>query len=206
MPSTVVTDLPAAASAGIRQLTTGEQGREALQVRVGGFGAVEGHVDASPELAYGPPQYEPLPAAHPPDHRDTLRGIETGIFLVEVAALPQMFGKQLLDMWGAVQRCDQMGEPCGDLSHENVGETAAILLLGVRCRGLGDTCVLVKPLDDGAEQRLLGIEMMIQRLPRQPRGLGRLFDRRATESMPAEHGHRGIDNAVARGHLTNLTK
>ena len=116
-----------------------------------------------------------------------------------------MFGKQLLDMRGAVQRSDQMCEPRGDLSHENVGETAAILLLGVRRRDLGSEGGLIKPLDDGAEQRFLGIEMMIQRLPRQPGRFRRLLDRGAPEPMPAEHVHRGVDNAVAGRHLTNLT-
>src|SRR5437660_5912628 len=96
-----------------------EEGRERLHVWVGGFGSVDGHLDASPELARGDPQYEPLPAAHPFDRRDALRGIETGILLIEVAALSQMFGKQLLDMRGAVQRSDQVSDPRGDLSHEN---------------------------------------------------------------------------------------
>ena len=36
---------------------------------------------------------------------------------------------------------------------------------------------LMQPFDDGAEQRFLGFEMMVQRLPRQPGGLGRLLDR-----------------------------
>jgi hypothetical protein len=48
--------------------------------------------------------------------------------------------------------------------------------------------------------------MVIQRLPRQPGGLRRLLDRRAAESVPAEHLHGGIEDAVAGPHLTILTK
>src|SRR5882757_1128256 len=64
----------------------------------------------------------------------------------------------------------------------------------------------MQPLDDGTEQRFLGLEMMVQRLPRQSGRLRRLLDRGAPEPMPAEHGHGGIEDAVARLHLSNLTK
>ncbi len=64
----------------------------------------------------------------------------------------------------------------------------------------------MQPFDDGAEQRFLGFEMMVERLPRQAGRLRRLLDRRAPETVPAEHQHRGIENAVARLHLTILTK
>ena len=61
------------------------------------------------------------------------------------------------------------------------------------------------PLDHGAEQRFLGLEVMIERLPRQAGGLGRLFDRGTAETVPAKHRHRGFQDAVARAHLTNFT-
>src|ERR1700730_11751428 len=48
--------------------------------------------------------------------------------------------------------------------------------------------------------------MMIERLPRQPRGLRRLFDRRPPKTMVAKHRHRGVKNAVTGAHLTILTK
>jgi len=34
----------------------------------------------------------------------------------------------------------------------------------------------MQPFDHGAEQRLPGFEMVVERLPRQPGGLGRLLD------------------------------
>jgi hypothetical protein len=48
--------------------------------------------------------------------------------------------------------------------------------------------------------------VMVERLPRQAGGLRRLLDRRAPETLPAEHQHRSIENAGARAHLTILTK
>src|SRR5262249_10185553 len=53
--------------------------------------------------------------------------------------------------------------------------------------------------------RFLGLEVMIERLPRQACGLRRLLDRGTAKAVPAEHGHRGLQNAGARAHLTNLT-
>ena len=64
----------------------------------------------------------------------------------------------------------------------------------------------MQPLDHGAKQRLLGLEMMIERLPRQAGGLGRLLDRRTAKAVAAEHQHGGIEDAVAGLHLTILTK
>ena len=64
----------------------------------------------------------------------------------------------------------------------------------------------MQPFDDGAEQRFLGLEVMVERLPRQAGGLRRLLDRRAPETLPAEHQHRSIENAGTRAHLTILTK
>ena len=63
----------------------------------------------------------------------------------------------------------------------------------------------MQPFDDGAEQRFLGLEVMVERLPRQAGGLRRLLDRRAPETLPAEHQHRSIENAGTRAHLTILT-
>ena len=68
------------------------------------------------------------------------------------------------------------------------------------------SAVSCSALDHGAEQRFLGFEMMVQRLPRQPGGFGRLLDRGTPETVPAEDGHGGIENAVARLHLSILTK
>ena len=106
-----------------------------------------------------------------------------------------MFGKQFLDMGRAVERGDDLPEPPGELGDQDIGETAAGLLRGVCRRDFRGEGVLVQPLDDGAEQRFLGFEMVIERLPRQAGGLGRLLDRRPPETMAAEHEHRGIENA-----------
>src|SRR5689334_25330203 len=62
-------------------------------------------------------------------------------------------------------------------------------------------------LDHGAEQRFLGLEVVIQRLPRQACCLRRLLDRGTAKAVPAEHRHGSFENAVARAqaHLTTLT-
>ena len=64
----------------------------------------------------------------------------------------------------------------------------------------------MQPFDDGAEQRFLGFEMMVERLPRQAGGLRRLLDRRAPETLPAEHQHRGIENAGRAGPFDDFDK
>ncbi len=129
-----------------------------------------------------------------------------GIFLVDVAGLQQMLGEQLFDMGRALERRDQLPDPRGDLGDQDVGEAAAGLFGGLARRDLGGQRVLMQPLDHGAEQFFLGFEMMVQRLPRQAGGLRRLLDRRTPKSLPAEHQHGGIEDAVAGLHLTNLTK
>src|SRR5205085_4322176 len=126
--------------------------------------------------------------------------------LVEVARLQEMFGEQFLDMGRAVERSGQLPELGGDRRDENISKAAALLLGGAGRRDLGGERVLMQPFDDGAEQRFLGLEMMIERLPRQAGGLRRLLDRRAPETLPAEHQHRSIENAGTRAHLTILTK
>ena len=72
--------------------------------------AVDRHLDASREVAGGNAsgEHEPLLAADPFDRRDTLLAIEAGIFLIEVAGLNQMLGKQLLDMGRAFERGDEL--------------------------------------------------------------------------------------------------
>ena len=109
-------------------------------------------------------------------------------------------------MGRAFERRDQLPHPRGDLCDQDVGEAAAGLFGGARRRDLGGQRILMQPLDHGAEQRFLGLEMMVQRLPRQAGSFRRLLDRRAPEALPAEHRHGGIEDAVARLHLTILTK
>jgi hypothetical protein len=48
--------------------------------------------------------------------------------------------------------------------------------------------------------------MVVERLSRQARGIGRLLNRRPSKAMAAEHEHRGIENAGTGRHLTILTK
>src|SRR5882724_12722642 len=117
-----------------------------------------------------------------------------------------MFGKQFLDMGRAVERGGQLPEFRADRRDQNIGKAAALLLRGSGCRDLGGERVLMQPFDDGAEQRFLGLEVMVERLPCQAGGLRCLLDRRAPETLPAEHQHRGIENAGTRAHLTILTK
>ena len=85
-------------------------------------------------------------------------------------------------------------------------EVAAGFLGGIGGSDSGGERVLMQPLDHGAEQRFLGLEVMVERLPRQPRGLRRLLDRRPPKAMVAKHGHRGVKNTGPGAHLTILTK
>jgi hypothetical protein len=90
-----------------------------------------------------------------------------------------MFGEQFLDMGRAVERSGQLPELGGDRRDQDVGEAAAFVLGGAGCGNLGGQGLLMQPFDHGAEQRFLGLEVMVERLPRQAGGLRRLFDRRA---------------------------
>jgi hypothetical protein len=109
-------------------------------------------------------------------------------------------------MGRAVQRSGHLSELGGDGGDENVGEAAAGVFGGGGGGDLGGKRLLVQPLDDGAEQRFLGLEVVVERLPRQPGGFRGLLDRRAPEAVPAEHQHGSVKNAGARAHLTNFTK
>jgi hypothetical protein len=71
-------------------------------------------------------------------------------------------------MGRTLERRDQLLQPRGDLGDQNLGETAAGLFRGRGGGDLGGERVLMQPLDHGAEQRFLGLEMMVERLPRQP--------------------------------------
>ena len=149
---------------------------------------------------------EALLAADARNGRGKLLRISGGIFLVEVAGLQQMFGEQLLDMGRAIERLGQLAELRADGGDEDIGKAAALFLRGSCRLDFGGERVLMQSFDDGAEQRFLGFEMMVERLPRQAGGLRRLLDRRTPETLPAEHQHRGIENAGTRAHLTILTK
>src|SRR5206468_11316375 len=111
-----------------------------------------------------------------------------------------------LDMGGGVERGRQLAECRADRRDQNIGRAAVLLFGGGGRRDRGGERVLVQTFDDGAEQRFLALEVMIERLPRQAGGFRRLLDRRAPETVPAEHQHRGIENASTRAHLTILTK
>ena len=176
-------------------------------VGISGFGAVDRHLDVSRKIARRRGiEREVLFAADACDRFHELLGIGGGVFLVEVAGLQQMFGEQFLDMGRAIERGGQLPELGADRRHEDVGEAAAFVLGGAGRGDFGGERFLMQPFDDGAEQRFLGFEMMVERLPRQARGLCRLLDRRAPKTLPAEHQHRGIENAGTRAHLTILTK
>ncbi len=137
--------------------------------------------------------------------RELLR-IGGGVFLVEVAGLQQVLGEQLLDMGRAIERGGQLSELGGDRRDQDVGEAAAVVFGGAGCGNFGGEGLFMQPFDHGAEQRFLDSEVMVERLPRQAGGLRRLLDRGAPETLPAEHQHRGIENAGTRAHLTILTK
>ena len=129
---------------------------------------MERHLDAAREIsrAHAGCENEPLLAAGAFDRRGQLPGLEGCVLLIEVAGLREMFGEQLLDMGRALQWRDQLGEPRGDFGNQYIGEVAAGLFRGLGGSDFGRERVLVQPFDDGAEQRFLGFEMMIQRLPR----------------------------------------
>ena len=105
-----------------------------------------------------------------------------------------------------VERFGQLLQLGGDSGDDDVGEAAAGLLCsgsGSRFSGEG---VFIQPFDNGAEQRFLGLEVMVERLPRQACGFGCLLDRRTAETLAAEHRHRGVEDTGAGAHLTIFTK
>ena len=141
--------------------------------------AVDGHLDISPELADEMPWRARASACgrtvrwsrQPARRRDRHisgrgRAPEPGV------------GKQLLDMRRAPEGRDRKREAPGELRGQDIGEPAAFFLVRVRRRDFGVQRVLVQPLDQRAEQRFPGFEIMIQRLPRQPGSFRRLLDRR----------------------------
>src|SRR5688572_12816346 len=109
-------------------------------------------------------------------------------------------------MGRAIERGGQLPELGADRSDQDVGEAAAFVFGGAGRGNLGGEGLLMQPFDDGAEQRFLGLEMVVERLPRQAGGLRGLLDRRAPETLPAEHQHRSVENSGAWAHLTNFTK
>src|SRR3954454_2020890 len=109
-------------------------------------------------------------------------------------------------MGRAIERSGQLPELGADRSDQDVGEAAAFVLGGAGCGNLGGEGLLMQPFDDASEQLFLGLEMMVERLPRQAGGLCRLLDRGASEAVPAKYQHRGVENAGAGAHLTILTK
>ena len=158
-----------------------EEGLGRLHRRMHGFGPADGHLDAAGEAAGGHVfgKAQPLLAADPFDRRDQLLAIETGMFLIEIAGLDQMLGEQLLDMRRAVERCDELPEPRGNFGYQDIGETASGLVGGVCRRDFRGERVLMQLFDDGAEQRFLGFEMVVERLSGQAGRLRGLLDRRA---------------------------
>ena len=124
----------------------------------------------------------------------------------EVARLQQMLGEQFLDMRRALERGDELRQPCRQPRDQDIGEPESGFLRRGDRRGFRRERALMHMLDHGAEQRFLGFEVMIQRLPRQACGFRGLLDRRTPKAVPAEHQHGGIEDAVAGPHLTILTK
>ena len=118
----------------------------------------------------------------------------------------EMLGIELLDMRRAVEGADHCPHPRRHTGNENVGEAEAGLLRIIDRSLLGGNRGLVHAGDDRAEQRFLGFEMMIERLPRQAGGFGHLLDRGAAKAVPAKHQHGRIEDARFRSHLSILTK
>ena len=63
----------------------------------------------------------------------------------------------------------------------------------------------VHRFDDGAKQRLLRIEVVVERLPGQPAFLGDELHRGEPVAILGEYPGGGIEDAFARRHLSILT-
>lgn len=187
------------------------EGVSRLHRRIGGFGAVDGHLDTARELLDGDAacELQSLRAADPRDRGRDLGCEPHRIGLVEVACLREMFGEQFLQMRRTFERCEQRAEPGADFGNKDIGKARAGRFRGLGCRGFRRQRLFIETLNPGPEQRLLGREVMIERLPRQPRLVRRLLDRRAAKAIAAEHAHGSVQNAVLGRlsglHLSNLT-
>ena len=125
--------------------------------------------------------------------------------LVKIARLALLLGEQLLDLGRAFDQFEEIAKARLELRGENVGEPLAGLFL-LQARGsLSLECAFVNGLDDSAEQRFLGGEMMIKRLPGEAGLLRDQLHRGEAITVLAEHFRCGIDDAFTGRHLTSLT-
>ena len=125
--------------------------------------------------------------------------------LMKIARLALLLGEQLLDLGRAFDQFEEIAKARLELRGENVGEPLAGLFL-LQARGsLSLECAFVNGLDDSAEQRFLGGEMMIERLPGEAGLLRDQLHRGEAITVLAEHFRCGIDDAFTGRHLTSLT-
>ena len=93
-----------------------------------------------------------------------------------------------------------------DLRGKNVGKAAAGLFLLQSGGGFRLVGALVEKLDHGAEQRLFGPVIVIDRLSRQPRFLGDLIHRGASVAKTGEDGLGRAQYSILGSHWTNFTQ
>ena len=125
--------------------------------------------------------------------------------LMEVARLALLLREQLLDLGGALDPIEEIAKSRFELRDQNVGEPLAGLFLLQAGGPLGLECAFVDGLDDGAKQRLLRGEVMVERLPGEPGLLRDELHRGEPVSVLAEDLGGGIEDAFAGRHLTILT-
>ena len=100
---------------------------------------------------------------------------------------------------------EEIAKPRFELRDQNVGEPAAGLFLPQTGGPLGLERAFVNGLDDGAKQRLLRREVMVERLPGKPGLLRDELHRGEPISVLAEDLGGGFEDAFAGPHFTILT-
>lgn len=116
-----------------------------------------------------------------------------------------MLGQQLFRLRRGHDAIEDIAKARIDLRCKNLGEAAAAPFLLQAGGGLRRIGVRVQGLDDGAEQRFLAAEMMIERLPGQTGFLSDGFHGRPPVAELSEDGHRRVQYPLLGVHWSILT-
>ena len=153
--------------------------------------AADRDLNAAGELARRHPraQRDALGGADALDDFNAQADIVLDEALIEIARPKLMLGQKLFRPRRGRDAIEDIAKAGIDLRRQDVGEAAAALFLLQAGGSLRRVRVRVQGLDDGAEQRFLAAEMMVERLPGQAGFLGDGFHRRPPVAELSEDGH-----------------
>ena len=125
--------------------------------------------------------------------------------LMKVARLALVLRHELLGVSRALQSIEEIAISRFKLRDHDVGQSLAGPLLAATPRSARLRARFAHGFDDGAKERLLRVEVVIERLPGQAAFLGDELHRGEPVAILSEHLGGGIEDAVARRHLSILT-